>query len=77
MLDIIGEFGWWQKRATVLLWVLIAFVGFPFLIYSFALAKPDFRCHVPGCDDEVISAGGHPAQNESWVAAFIPPADCE
>ena len=40
ILGVIGPFGLWQKRSTVFLWVIIAFIGFPFLVYSFALAKP-------------------------------------
>ena len=40
VLGVIGAFGLWQKRSTVFLWIIIAFVGFPFLVYSFALAKP-------------------------------------
>ena len=40
ILGVIGPFGLWQKRSTVFLWIIIAFVGFPFLVYSFALAKP-------------------------------------
>ena len=40
ILGVIGAFGLWQKRSTVFLWIIIAFVGFPFLVYSFALAKP-------------------------------------
>ena len=40
ILGVIGPFGLWQKRTTAFLWVIIAFIGFPFLVYSFALAKP-------------------------------------
>ena len=40
ILGVIGPFGFWQKRSTVFLWFIIAFIGFPFLIYTFALAKP-------------------------------------
>ena len=40
ILGIIGPFGLWQKRTTAFLWVIIAFIGIPFLVYSFALAKP-------------------------------------
>ena len=40
ILGVIGPFGLWQKRTTAFLWVIIAFIGIPFLVYSFALAKP-------------------------------------
>ena len=40
ILGVIGPFGLWQKRSTIFLWLIIAFVGFPFLVYTFALAKP-------------------------------------
>ena len=40
ILEVIGPFGLWQKRSTVFLWIIIAYIGFPFLVYTFALAKP-------------------------------------
>ena len=40
ILSEIGEFGPWQKKIIVMLWIPSGFCGLMFMVYSFALGTP-------------------------------------
>lgn len=50
VLEKIGQFGPWQKKIILFLWLPPILAGMGFMQYSFAAGTPKSRCLVPLCE---------------------------
>ena len=50
VLEKIGQFGPWQKKIILFLWLPPILAGMGFMQYSFAAGTPKTRCLVPLCE---------------------------
>ncbi|XP_046583355.1 organic cation transporter protein-like [Haliotis rubra] len=58
ILDHLGEFGAYQKRLYLLVCLSAISIAFQTLLPVFYLALPDFRCAVPGLDNDSYTSQG-------------------
>ncbi|XP_076033896.1 organic cation transporter protein-like isoform X2 [Oratosquilla oratoria] len=65
ILQVIGEFGPYQKKVYFLLCIPVIFVGAANLAYVFIAAEPNYRCFVDGCDTKETAVYYEPYLNFS------------
>ena len=50
ILKHIGQFGPWQRRIHLLLWLTSAASGLVVVVFSFTAFNMDYRCKIPYCE---------------------------
>jgi hypothetical protein len=67
ILQHIGQFGPWQRRIHLLMWLTSAAGGLAVVVYTFTAFSADYRCRNPYCEEN----GGNPEYNvsgkEQWM----------
>ena len=57
--NVVGGGGLWQWAIVIIMYPIVFASGFPLILHMFTAYAPEFRCFVPGCDDDT------PMKNES------------
>merc|ERR1712212_566035 len=53
ILTELGEFGWWQRANTLLLWLPALAAGANVMVASFSVMQPpQYRCKMTACDGD-------------------------